>query len=300
MSQEMIAKIVVILLGIAGLMFAVIHIMDYIKFKKAGRTEEEKAGSPVTFAVSSAVINFFDTLGIGSFAPATAFWRQFKLLKDQVLPGTLNTAFCIPVITQAMIFITEVKVEPITLISMLGSATIGAVLGAGVVSKFNLKQIRLYMSIALFAVFLIMLSGKLELTPSGGDALGLTGIKLVIGIVINFALGALMTLGIGLYAPCLALVYALGMSPLVAFPIMMGSCAFLMPAASIRFIKEGAYNRKATFFSAIGGIVGVFIAVKFVTSLPIPTLVWLVMAVLLYTSIKMFLDSRKTTASTTE
>ena len=102
-----------------------------------------------------------------------------------------------------------------------------------------------------------------------------------------------MTLGIGLYAPCLALVYALGLSPLVAFPIMMGSCAFLMPAASIRFIKEGAYNRKATFFSAIGGIVGVFIAVKLVTSLAISTLIWLVMGVLLYTSIKMFLDSKK-------
>ena len=293
MSQEMIARIVVILLGIAALMFAIIHVMDYMKFRKAGRAGEEKEGSPVLFAISSAVINFFDTLGIGSFAPATAFYRQFKLVKDQVLPGTLNAAFCIPVITQAMIFITEVKVEPLTLVSMLASAMIGAVVGAGVVSKFNVKQIRLYMSIALFAVVLIMGAGQLKLMPVGGDAVGLTGIKLVIGVVGNFVLGALMTLGIGLYAPCLALVYALGLSPLVAFPIMMGSCAFLMPAASIRFIKEGAYNRKATFFSAIGGIVGVFIAVKLVTSLAISTLIWLVMGVLLYTSIKMFLDSKK-------
>lgn len=47
-----------------------------------------------------------------------------------------------------------------------------------------------------------------------------------------------MTVGVGLYAPCMAMVYMLGMTPLAAFPIMMCSCAGLQPVASINFIRE--------------------------------------------------------------
>ena len=287
-------QIISALLVLSGSAFFIYFIMDYLRFRKNPEAvEAEEAGSPIIFMASSVVINFFDTLGIGSFAPATAFYRQFKLVKDKVLPGTLNAAFAIPVTVQAFLFITEVKVEIITLATMLSSAAIGAVIGAGIVSKLDENKVRLYMSIALAVVVLIMLSGKLGLTPSGGEALGLTGWKLAVGIICNFFLGALMTLGIGLYAPCLALVYALGLSPVVAFPIMMGSCAFLMTPAGARFIKEGAYNRKATFWSIFGGVIGVYIAVSFVKSLDTNILVWLVMAVVTYTSIKMFLDSRK-------
>ena len=38
------------------------------------------------------------------------------------------------------------------------------------------------------------------------------------------------------------LVSLLGMNPTAAFPIMMGSCAFLMPVGSLRFIRERAYS----------------------------------------------------------
>jgi len=117
-----------------------------------------------------------------------------------------------------------------------------------------------------------------------GNAIGLQSGKLVIAGVVNFFLGALMTAGIGLYAPCMALVFALGMSPQVAFPIMMGSCAFLMPPASIRFIREGAYNRKAAVAMAIPGIIAVLIAAFIVKSLPLDILRWIVIVVILYTS----------------
>ncbi len=62
--------------------------------------------------------------------------------------------------------------------------------------------------------------------------------KLVLGLAGNFMLGALMTLGIGLYAPCMILVGLLGMNATAAFPIMMGSCAFLMPIASAKFVQK--------------------------------------------------------------
>ena len=239
------------------------------------------------------VVNFFDVLGIGAFAPQTAALKFTKQTEDRVLPGTLNVANTIPVLIQAIIFIRIVEVEPITLLTMLLSAMAGAVLGAGIVAKLPVRKIQLVMGIALLITTCFMLSGQMQWIQGGGEAIGLTGIKLGIAIVANFILGALMTAGIGLYAPCMAVVYALGMSPLVAFPIMMGSCAFLMPPASAKFIKEGAYNRKAALGMAIPGAIAVLIAALIVKSLPLDTLRWVVMVVILYTSFVMLRSSAK-------
>ena len=216
-----------------------------------------------------------------------------KQTEDRVLPGTLNVANTIPVLIQALIFIKIVEVEPITLLTMLLSAAAGAVLGAGIVSKLAVKKIQLTMGFALFVTAFFMLSGQMDWIQGGGEAIGLTGWKLGLAVVANFILGALMTAGIGLYAPCMALIYALGMSPLVAFPIMMGSCAFLMPPASAKFIKEGAYNRKAAVSMAIPGAIAVLIAAFVVKSLPLDTLRWVVIVVIIYTSVVMFRSALK-------
>jgi len=234
------------------------------------------------------VVNFFDVLGIGAFAPQTALLKFTKQTEDRVLPGTLNVSNTIPVLIQALIFIQIVEVEPITLISMLLSAAAGAILGAGIVAKLPVRKIQLTMGFALLVTAFFMLSGQMSWIQGGGEAIGLTGGKLALAIGANFILGAFMTVGIGLYAPCMALVYALGMSPLVAFPIMMGSCAFLMPPASAKFIKEGAYNRKASVSMAIPGIIAVLIAAFLVKSLPLNTLRWVVIVVIIYTSLIMF------------
>ena len=249
--------------------------------------------SIVKTALIGFVVNFFDTLGIGSFAPQTALLKFTKQTKDRVLPGTLNVSNTIPVIIQALIFIKIIEVEAITLTSMLVSATAGAILGAGIVSKLPVKKIQLTMGFALLATAFFMFSGQMEWIPGGGEAIGLTGWKLTLAVVANFILGAFMTAGIGMYAPCMALIYALGMSPLVAFPIMMGSCAFLMPPASVKFIKEGAYNRKASVAMAIPGIIAVLIAAFLVKSLPLNTLRWVVIVVIIYTSLVMFRSARK-------
>ncbi|AZR74639.1 permease [Anoxybacter fermentans] len=276
-----------IILGILAILtgwFGIEFSRDLIKNKD----KLEKDTQWVTSGLIGFVTNFFDTLGIGSFAPTTALVRAFKQVRDRVIPGTLNVSCTIPVIVEAFIFITVIKVEPVTLFSMLVAATIGAWIGAGVVSNLPEKKIQYGMSIALFVTASIMVAGQMGWMPIGGEAIGLSGIKLIIAIVANFILGALMTLGIGLYAPCMALVYMLGMSPRVAFPIMMGSCAFLMPVASVKFIREGAYNRKASLAISLAGLVGVFIAAYLVKSLPLKVLTWLVICVIYYTSITMY------------
>ncbi len=272
-----------ITLVILSIFFIYVLSKDIIKHRKVLENV-----SVVKTTLIGFVVNFFDVLGIGAFAPQTALLKFTKQTEDRILPGTLNVSNTIPVLIQALIFIQIVEVESITLISMLLSAAAGAILGAGIVAKLSVKKIQLTMGFALLVTAFFMLSGQMNWIQSGGEAIGLGGGKLALAIGANFILGALMTVGIGLYAPCMALVYALGMSPLVAFPIMMGSCAFLMPPASAKFIKEGAYNRKASISMAIPGIIAVLIAAFLVKSLPLNTLRWVVIVVIIYTSLVMF------------
>ena len=272
-----------ITLVILSIFFIYVLSKDVIKHRKVLENV-----SVVKTALIGFVVNFFDVLGIGAFAPQTALLKFTKQTEDRVLPGTLNVSNTIPVLIQALIFIQIIEVEPITLISMLLSAASGAILGAGIVAKLSVRKIQLTMGFALLVTAFFMLSGQMHWIQNGGESIGLTGGKLALAIGVNFILGAFMTVGIGLYAPCMALVYALGMSPLVAFPIMMGSCAFLMPPASAKFIKEGAYNRKASVSMAIPGIIAVLIAAFLIKSLPLNTLRWVVIVVIIYTSLVMF------------
>ncbi len=282
-------KIVLGFISVTALCFLMLLIKDYIKKKKEGTLED---GSSIKFGLIGMLANFFDTLGIGSFAIETSFFKNLKMVEDKKLPGTLNVANTIPTMVEALIFMTVIKVDAVTLFSMLAAAVAGATVGAKIVSKLKEKTIQISMCVSLLIVALLMIAGQLNLFPVGGDALGLSGIKLVIGIIGNFIFGALMTVGVGLYAPCMALVFALGMGPKVAFPIMMGSCAVLMPFSSYQFIKSGAYSSKASIGIAILGTIGVLIAAYIVKSLPLNVLKWVVVCVIIYTSFVMFKSSR--------
>ena len=204
-----------------------VFIKDYKQVKTANELDEV---SVAKVGIVGFITNFFDTLGIGSFAPTVAFNKFLKMgVRDKDLPGLLNVGDTLPVMCEAVIFTTVIDVEPITLVTMLAASAVGSWLGAGIISKLDEIKIQKIMGVALFVTGILMVLGALNLIQGGGEAIGLTGGKLVLGIVGNFILGALMTAGIGLYAPCMALVYFLGLSPAVAFPIMMGSCATLMP-----------------------------------------------------------------------
>ena len=235
--------------------------------------------------------NFFDTLGIGSFATTTALFRLLKTVPDRVIPGTLNAGHTLPTVAQAFIYTSLIPVDILTLFSMIAAAVVGAWLGAGVVSHWPKKNVQMGMGMALLGAAILMLMTQMNVFPGGGEALGVRGVKLAIAIGGNFLLGALMTLGIGLYAPCMILVSLLGMNPTAAFPIMMGSCAFLMPVGSLRFIREQSYSLRAALGLAIGGIPAVIVAAYVVKSLSLNTVRWLVIAVVLYTAVTMLMSA---------
>ncbi|WP_375585783.1 TSUP family transporter [Cyclobacterium xiamenense] len=237
------------------------------------------------------ITNFFDTLGIGSFAQQTAIFKFFKLVDDRLIPGTMNVGNTFPTVAQAFIFMTVVQVDPLTLVSMSTAAPLGALLGADRVSRMSRHRIQMGLGFGLLAVALIMIAGFLEVMPVGGEAIGLRGWKLAVIVGMSFVFGALQTVGVGFYAPCIATVYALGMHPLTAFPVMMTATALLMVAGGTQFVKKGAYDRKVSFSLSIAGILGVFLAAFVVKSLPLLVLKWVVLCVILYTCAWMFLSA---------
>lgn len=239
------------------------------------------------------VTNFFDTLGIGCFAPTTAYYKLRSRMPDDEIPGTLNTGHALPAMTEALIFIAIVSVDMTTLVSMIAAAVLGAWLGVGIVSGLSRRAIQLGMGGALMCAALLFLVKNLDWVPGSGEALALQPGPLIFAVGVNFLLGALMMLGVGLFAPCLILVSLLGMSPLAAFPIMMGSCALLMPVGGARFVKSGRYNVSAALGLAIGGIPGVLVAAYIVRSLPTVWLRWLVLAVVLYAAVQMLRSARR-------
>jgi uncharacterized membrane protein YfcA len=248
------------------------------------------------------VTNFFDTLGIGSFAPTTSWYKLQRVVPDERIPGTLNVGHTIPVIAQAFIFIAIIEVDVVTLTSMIAAAIVGAWLGAGVVSGLPRRTIQVGMGLALLIAATTFVAANLGYAPVGGDAFGLRGAGLAIALAASFVLGALMTLGIGMYAPSMIVVSLLGMNPAVAFPIMMGSCAFLMPVASTRFLKAGAYSERPALGLTLGGLPAVLLAAFIVRSLPLDVLRWLVVIVVTYAAVAMlrsvYLEAREPASAT--
>jgi uncharacterized membrane protein YfcA len=234
------------------------------------------------------VTNFFDTLGIGSFATSTTLFRLRRSVDDELIPGTLNVGHALPTITQAFIYIAVIEVELPTLLLMIAASVAGAWLGAGIVTRLPRRRIQLGMAFGLVAAALLMLASWREFFPTGGEVLGLHEWKLAAGLCGSFVFGALMTIGIGAYAPTLVLVSLLGMTPTAAFPIMMGSCAFLMPVASLRFLRAGSYAPRAALSMALAGVPAVILAATLVTQLPLDAVRGLVVVVVLYTAGSLF------------
>lgn len=285
----MVIRILVWVMLIIGVLFEGYQVIDFMRTKKEGALEEVSFWKTGLVGVFT---EFLDTLGIGSFAILTTIFKNFKLVHDQKICGTLNTATTLPVIVESLFFITVVKVDTVTMVTMIVASVVGSAVGGRFVSRFSEHKMQLAMGIALLAVATIVLAGQFHLFPVGGEAMGLAGTKLWIAIVGMFVFGSLQAVGIGLYAPCMGMVFALGMNPIAAFPIMMTASGLMQPFAAFQFMQKKAYDVKASASIAILGCIGVVVAATIVKSLPVYALKWLVVAVVLFTSYTMFRSYR--------
>ncbi|HEY3933213.1 MAG TPA: sulfite exporter TauE/SafE family protein [Gemmatimonadales bacterium] len=240
------------------------------------------------------VTDFFDTLGIGSFATTTAILRLGHIVDDENIPGTLNVGHAIPTITEAVIFIIILGglIDLPTIVTMVIAGGIGAWFGAGVVAHWPRRTIQRGMAIALVVTAAFMaIRMLLNLSHTAGTP-GLAGLALITAVAGSVVIGSLTSLGIGNYAPTMAMTYMLGMNEKAVFPIMAASASLILPAAALRFYRAGRFDRRAAIGLAVGGIPGVLIAAFLVKELPLSVVKWVVVGVLLYTAITLWMASR--------
>jgi uncharacterized membrane protein YfcA len=271
----MLTVVLTLIVAVNGI-FAILFLRDFIKHKEEAWKEK---GNNVFIAGFTAITFFFSTFGISDFAMSTIVYRAKKLVSDKKLPGTLNTQCVIPVAVMALAYISVITVDTTTLIVCIIAQVLGAYIGPRIVVRLPEQIIRRFIGTGLIIASFLIVAGKVGFLPIGGEATALAGIQLVVAAIALFVFGALNNIGIGCYAPTMVTVFALGLSPAVTFPIMMGACTFSVATGSVQFVKFGEYSRKITLLSSIFGVVGVLAAVYIVKSLNLSMLMWLVAAV---------------------
>jgi uncharacterized membrane protein YfcA len=244
----------------------------------------QRATPTLEGVILGAVTNFFDTLGIGSFAPTTAWFKFRRLVPDQVLPQTMLVGHSLPTLAEAIIFLIllGVSVDPVLLVGCMIGILMGGLLGVPLVSRARVWIIQLIVSIALIVAAAIYAVTNLHLMPGGGTATSLPLTLTIIAIAANFVFGILVNFGVGNYAPTLIMLSLMGMNPRLAFPIMAGGAALVIAGAGSRHITMGKIDFRIVTGMAIGGVPAVFVAAFIVKSMPVEVLRWLVIAVVLY------------------
>ena len=268
--------------------------------RPAAQPLERGSAPTILELVIGFVTNFFDTLGIGSLATTTAAFRLLRLVPDELIPGTMIVGHALPVVTQAMFFISVVEVDAWQMTMLIVICVVGGWMGAGVVAALSRRTVQLGMGCALLVAAGFMTLGMLGQFPAGGSALAFAPRAFAVALVVNFVLGALVTLGIGNYAPSLVVFSLLGMDPRAAFPIMAGSGAFVATIAGVRFVSAGRFHRRAALGLTVGGIPGVVVAAWLVKSLPLAVLRWLVLIVVTYASVTLLRAGRSPSAPAVE
>ncbi|HKX92623.1 MAG TPA: hypothetical protein VJM15_09405 [Sphingomicrobium sp.] len=237
-----------------------------------------------------AITNFFDTLGIGSFAPTMAWFKFRKLVADRLIPCTMLVGHTPPSMTQGFIFLIllGVFVDPVLLAGCVIALLMGGLLGAPLVMRTRVWMVQLVVAIGLLVAAIFYVLSNLDLMPGGGAATSLPVVLMVVAITGNFLFGVLLNYGIGNYAPTLAMFSLMGMDPRLCFPIMAAGAGLAGAGASIRHINIGEIDLRVATGLTIGGIPLVFVAAFIVKEMPLEMLRWLVAAVVIYASAIMF------------
>jgi len=266
---------------------ALINVVFIFGWLWAARRHRLTGGPTPGDIAIGAFTDFLDTLGIGSFAPTTALFKFRGRPADELIPGTLNVGHNASACLETMLYVTAVAVQPALLACAIGSATVGAWLGAGIVSRLPRRTIQICMGIALLIAALFFVMRNLGWFPQGGAAFALSGWRFVVAVVVNFFLGALMCIGIGNYAPSVIVLSLLGMHPLAAFPIMIGSDGLVQPVASLGFFRSGRFSHGTALGLTMGGVCGALVAFFIVKQLPLTTMRWLIIIVVSYAAVSM-------------
>lgn len=251
----------------------------------------EKRATPTLESIGlGAVVSFFDTLGIGCFAPSTAWFKFRRLVPDRLIPPTLIVGLTITAVVESIIFLLQlgVKVDPVLLAGCIIACTVGGLIGAPLVHRTRVWIVQLVVAVGLFLAAIAYGMTNLHLFPGGGTASSLPPMPTIVAIAANFFIGILLNYGVGNYAPTLVMLSLMGMDPRLCFPVMAGGAALMGATAGIRHINTGHIDQRVVLGLTIGGVPAVFVAAYIVVTMPLEILRWMVLVVVLYAAAIMF------------
>jgi uncharacterized membrane protein YfcA len=262
-------------LGVAIVFFTLILARAAIAERAAPNAESIALG---------AIVSFFDTLGIGSFAPTTAWMKFRRLVPDRLIPPTMLVGLTPPAMTESVIFLIllGVRVDPVLLFGCAIAVLLGGLVGAPLVAQARVWIVQLIVAIGLVLAAIAYAMTNLHLFPGGGTAASLPMTLTIAAIAANFAFGVLLNFGVGNYAPTLVTLSLMGMDPRLIFPIMAAGAAVMGAGACVRHIQMGKMDLKVVVGLALGGVPAVLVAAFIVKAMPLALLRWLVIVVVLY------------------
>lgn len=246
----------------------------------------------VEAVVLGSVANFFDTLGVGSFAPSMAWLKFRRLVPDRMIPATMLAGYTLPTVAESAIFLVllGVGVDPVLLFSSIVSLTLGFVFGMPLAVRAPIRVVRAVVGLAMVLAAFLYALGNLHLMPVGGHATGLALPWLLVALAAQMALGVLVNFGVGHYAPTLIILSLMGMDPHLAFPIMASAGAFGLVTVGSRYVVDPKVDLKIVMGLALGGVPGVLVAAFLVKSMSVDLMRWMVVAVVLYAAARMLID----------
>jgi uncharacterized membrane protein YfcA len=288
-SAQVVLYAVLVLVNLA-------FIYAWIAATRRRKSRERLGAGDIAIGIGT---NFLDTLGIGAYAQITALFKLRGSPQDALIPGTLNVGSTIPQLLSALLFVIAIDVEPVLLTCMVLSSAVGAWIGAGIVSRMRQRTIQLFMGVALLVAACFFIMTNLGIVPPTGTTMGLAGWRFVVAVGANFILGALMCVGIGNYAPTMAILALLGMHPIAAYPIMIGSDGVLIPVASLGFLKSGRFSHGVSLGLTLGGVLGTLLAFPLIKTLGdhLTALRWGVTVVIVYAALSMLRSARRAEAA---
>jgi len=231
-----------------------------------------------------AIVCFFDALGIGNFAPTTAWFKFRRMVPDRLIPQTLLVGLTPPAMAESLLFLLAFsgQLDPVLLFSCVIAVFLGGLAGVPLVTRARVWVVQSTVAIGLLVAAIFYAMKNLDISPDVGTAHSLPPLLMVVAIAANFGFGLLANFGVGNFAPTMAMFGLMGLDPKLSFPIMAGGAALMGAGSSFQHIRVGEVDLKVVLGLAIGGIPAVLLAVFIVKEMPILYLRWLVFAVVLY------------------
>ena len=248
-----------------------------------------RATPKVEALLLGAVVNFFDTFGISSFAQTTAWMKFRRMVPDRLIPPTMIAGLTPPAMAESIVFLwlLGVRVDPVLLFGAAMATFVGGVVGAPLVVRARawIVQMTVAIGLALAGIaFVLSIAGRL---PVGGTASGLPIGLTTIAIAVSFLLGLLANFGVGNYAPTLVMLSLMGMDPHYCFPIMASGASLMGAGSSMRFIKVPELDLRIVVGLTLGGIPAVLVAALIVKKMDVDLLRYVITVVVFYTAVVM-------------